>query len=75
MIIMGRITKKKENSASTFMERKDVENWVHEFSDEQGLDLSDVRNRAIMYYAMKYEKGELDDPLIDQSIRNRASLE
>lgn len=72
---MGFTTKSEETTTSTFSEREDVEEWVHNFADEQGWDYSDVRNRAIMYYAMKYAKGELDDPMVDDNIRNRATLD
>jgi hypothetical protein len=71
---MGFITDKADSSTSTFSEREDVESWVHEFADEQGWDLSDVRNRAIMYYAMKYRKGELDDPVVDYNVDDKAKL-
>jgi len=71
---MGFITDKAESSTSTFSEREDVEAWVHEFADNQGWDLSDVRNRAIMYYAMKYQNGELDDPIVDYNVDEKAEL-
>lgn len=71
---MGFITDRRESSPSTFQEREDVEEWVHEFADEQGWDLSDVRNRAIMYYALKYQKGELNDNLVDTNVDNKAEL-
>lgn len=71
---MGIFTKGVETDTTTFTERKDVEEFVHEFAEEQGWDLSDVRNRAIMYYARKYKKGELDDNMVDMGKRNKAEL-
>lgn len=71
---MGFITDRKESSPSTFQEREDVEGWVHEFAEEQGWDLSDVRNRAIMYYALKYQKGELNDNLVNTNVDDKAQL-
>mgnify|MGYP006931602583 CR=1 FL=1 len=50
---MGFITNKEDVSQSTFQEREDVEEWVHAFANEQGWDLSDVRNRAIMRCSIK----------------------
>jgi predicted solute-binding protein len=71
---MGFITNKEDVSQSTFQEREDVEEWVHAFANEQGWDLSDVRNRAIMYYALQYQKGELDDPYVDDNTENEVRL-
>jgi len=71
---MGFITDRADSSPSTFQEREDVEEWVHEFADEQEWDLSDVRNRAIMYYALQYEKGMLNDNLVDNNVDNKAEL-
>ena len=71
---MGFITNKEDVSQSTFQEREDVEEWVHAFANEQGWDLSDVRNRAIMYYALQYQKGELDDPYVDDNPEYEVSL-
>lgn len=63
---MGFMTKGKPTEKVTYLEREEVTEWVDKFAEEQGWDLSDVRNRAIMYYAMKYKKGELDDPQVDK---------
>ena len=71
---MGFITNKEDVSQSTVQEREDVEEWVHAFANEQGWDLSDVRNRAIMYYALQYQKGELDDPYVDDNTENEVRL-
>jgi len=71
---MGFITERGDASPTTFSEREDVEEWVHEFAEEQGWDYSDVRNRAIMYYALKYQKGQLDDNLVDMNADDPAKL-
>jgi hypothetical protein len=71
---MGFITNKEDVSQSTFQEREDVEEWVHAFANEQGWDLSDVRNRAIMYYALQYQKDELNDPYVDDNTENEVRL-
>lgn len=72
---MGFTTKGEPTAPSTFTERKDVKRFVEKFAKEQGWDLSDVRNRALMYYAMKYKRGELDDPMVDNGISNKAGLD
>lgn len=71
---MGFTTKGNKTTTSTFTERQDVEQWVHEFAKEQGWDYSDVRNRAIMYYAEMYRKGKLKDPMVDQGKRMDTEL-
>lgn len=72
MIQMGFMTKGKPTDKVTYEERKKVTEWVHEFAEEQGWDLADVRNRAIMYYAKEYKNGNLDDPKIKEDRRTDA---
>jgi len=69
---MGFTTQGHETDTVTFNERTDVTAWVHEFADEQDWNYSDVRNRALMYYAAKYKAGELDDPAVQ---RESSSIE
>lgn len=64
---MGFTTKGEDTNRVTYHERDDVTEWVHKFSEENGWDLSDVRNRALMWYFYKYQEGELDDPKVDKS--------
>lgn len=64
---MGFTTKGEETERVTYVERKDITRFVRKFAEEQGWDLSDVRNRALLYYAWKYKEGTLDDPKVDDS--------
>jgi len=63
---MGEITQRAETEKTTFNERKDVKAKVDKIAEEMGWDLSDVRNRAMMYYAYQYENDSLNDPLVDK---------
>lgn len=62
---MGFTTKGEPTSRVTYVERDDVTKFVNKMKKSQGWDKSDVRNRALMWYAHKFQTGELDDPMLD----------
>lgn len=61
------MTKGKPTEKVTYEEREKVTQWIRDFAEEQGWDLADVRNRAIMYYAREHKNGTLDDPKVKES--------
>lgn len=67
---MGFTTKGEPTKRKTYHYRKDVIAFIEDFADEQGWNYSDVVNRAVLYYAYKAEKGELDDPMVTSSVED-----
>jgi hypothetical protein len=66
---MGFTTKNQETKRRTWHCRTDAGNFIDKFSKEQGWDKADVINRAIMYYANEYYNGELDDPMVQNKMK------
>lgn len=49
----------------------EVDKWLNKFSDEHGVNRSDVTNRALKVYASKLSTGQWTDPMFKDSVEKQ----